>query len=287
MNNSSYEFSMPPKNSSNSRSLRPREVEAGAGSSRSKGAILPSAQSPAHPLAPTRRDTKAQTKPAATQKQPTEPPMVTMEPPIITTLTPEDEALLLQPPHGPEPAKKLLALRQTLKRVLSNRARAQSHLQFTAACLQSGKTPRGLTIKTKCQALLKEATNVEARFERTTATAEKDYVDSLHTHYTTIVESLNQQEAEIQQSMEETLATITERHVVEEHKDLLIKTMANCSKLEDKLEQQKKTKRDALEAPPTKKTRKQPRGTPPPPNLAGRVSTIQTPSPTVARAEQK
>ena len=234
---------------------------------------------PSPPLAQTRRDAKAPVKPAATPN--------TTEPPIVTSLTPEGRSSPLRATPRGEPAKKLLALRQALKRVLSNRARAQSHLQFTAACLQSGKTPRGLTIKTRCQALLKETTNVEERFERTTATAQKDYVDSLQDHYTTTVEALNKQQVEIEQSMEETLATITERHVIEHHKDLLIKTMANCSKLEENWSSKRRQRGMPWKPHPPRRPGSSPEGPHPHPTLAGRVSQTQTPSPIVARGKPK
>ena len=85
----------------------------------------------------------------------------------------------------------LLALRQKFKKVASNRVRAESHRTFVAYCDKKKIIPR---IKTTCQALMREQTEVERRFAETTAAAEIQYLAHLLEHYERLAGSLAAEE---------------------------------------------------------------------------------------------
>ena len=97
--------------------------------------------------------------------------------------------------HNTARRRRPLALRQRMKKASSNLVRARSHLAFVSHCTRQDQIPKGLRIKTICQALLKEQTSVEDRFTKTTRDAERQYLAHLQSHYRHLEGTLAEEQA--------------------------------------------------------------------------------------------
>lgn len=141
-----------------------------------------------------------------------------------------------------ETPKDLLGLRQLYKKVTCNLAKAESHVDFIAQCLEQHKTPKGLRVNVTCNALLPKLTNVEDRFKRTTHQAEKAYKDHLLDHYPNLKLTLLNDQKRIQQAMDKTLSTLSDKDERQKHLDLMKKTEENVKKHKKTLDNTKKRK---------------------------------------------
>ena len=141
--------------------------------------------------------------------------------------------------------KSLLALRQQYKKTRTNIARVRSHLNFLQQCQEQQKTPKGLRVNVRCNALLADYTNVKEQFKTTKETAEGEFTTSLKEHYELIIEQLEQDLKELEATMTKELEKVDEEKR-REHEDLLKKTTDNITKHEERLKERKKQKYDNL-----------------------------------------
>ena len=155
--------------------------------------------------------------------------------------------------------KRLLELRQSFRKTMSNLARAQSHLNFSLECEADRITPKGLRCNVHCHALMKETTTVELDFKNISEHAEGGYVSALTTHYASLVEKLTTEAAKIQEDMRNAVATANPA-VAEIHNNLLRKTMENLDNLREKLDAKKTSKMNWIKNNPHKEKTRPPRG---------------------------
>lgn len=169
-----------------------------------------------------------------------------------------DDDLLEEIPMDTVPStlekKDLLALRQGFKRAKCNYDKVCSHLDFIHACMEEAKTPNGLQVRVKCNALLKDMTSVQQDFQHTKTKAEHEFEDSLKTHYIKVKDKLSENIArlEAQMTIELGQATSEEKKT---HDEMMEKTIQNIKKQQLKLEDRKKRKLEGLLQPPEKRTR--------------------------------
>lgn len=143
-------------------------------------------------------------------------------------------------------SKTLLALRQVFKKTKANLIRARSHLDFIEGCQDARKIPKGLQIKTKCQALLKDYTTVEHDFKSTNRQTEEEYLALLQSHYTEVIKTLEKKLKEVEMNMRSVSALVSNKEVLEDHTEMLTKTIDNVEKLKTNLSERKKRKRETL-----------------------------------------
>jgi hypothetical protein len=167
----------------------------------------------------------------------------------------DDEVLMDTTQNDTDPAMTLLALRKSYKKTKANLARTISHLGFMRTCTDLHQVPKGLRVTTKCHALLKDMSNVEARFTGTSRDAEKQFLDHLTHHYKEVERALKQESLHIEQSMEQTLARVQNREIIQEHDRMMAQTNQNIEKLETKLEETKAKKQRAIQNPPLQRRR--------------------------------
>ena len=109
-----------------------------------------------------------------------------------TSHHPKEEAVfLLQPRIDPsdvppplsQSEKTLLGLRQQFRKLHSQLARVQSHLEFCNECHTHNMTLKDLRVNVSYQAMLRDYLNVAVRFDQTSRRAEHDYSNHLSSHY--------------------------------------------------------------------------------------------------------
>ena len=178
-----------------------------------------------------------------------QPPASSLEPPMDTMdvdIDGEDD-ILLDPPRAEE--KTLLALRQSYKRTRSNLSRVASHLEFIETCIDHEKTPRGLQVHVRCNALLTDLSNIKEKFANTKNMAEHEFTDSLKSHYTTAKSKLEKDLLGLNKEIDQQRKRATPQDR-EEHDQMFKKTEDNLAKQEKELDQRKKRKLDGLSRPP-------------------------------------
>lgn len=148
--------------------------------------------------------------------------------------------------------KTLLAMRKDYKKTKCNYDKVCSHLQFISSCMTNGKIPKGLQIKVKCNALLKDHTKVNEKFENTKHRAEKDFTESLNDHYLATKYKLSEDIARLEALMDTELQEASPLEK-ETHNEMMIKTVENIQKQQLKLEERKKRKLEGLTQPPDKR----------------------------------
>lgn len=165
----------------------------------------------------------------------------------------EDDILLDQPAKRPE-KKTLLALRQAYKRTRCNLARVNSHLEFIYQCTHEEKTPKGLTVNVRCNALLADLTNIKEKFKETKLEAENEFTQSLNRHYKSVKMTLQKELEELERQIQEEEAQATSEEL-KIHQDMMTKTKENIEKQERRLEERKRKKIEDLLQPKEKKQR--------------------------------
>ncbi len=153
-----------------------------------------------------------------------------------------DVEILLTPE---EKDKSLLSLRQQYKKAKTNITRATSHLNFLQQCEEQQKTPKGLRVNVKCNALLADYTNVKDQFKTTKDNAEEEFKDYLKEHYDLLTVKLNEDLEMIEANMKSQLEKASPE-AKKEHQDLMKKTSDNIAKHEERLQSRKKHKYDLL-----------------------------------------
>ena len=196
------------------------------------------------------------------QKQP-DPEMILSAQPTDDTPMDEDDLILL--PDTAREENALLTLRKRYKRARCNLMRVNSHLDFIRECQQKQLTPKGLRVNVKCNALLKDLTDVGHRFKETTACAEKQYLEALVAHYQTATTKLEEEKQSIEALMEDTCQRTRDKKTADTHRELLRKTLDNMDKKEKALDTKKKRKMELMSEPPPPKARRPP----PPPQRRG------------------
>ena len=152
-------------------------------------------------------------------------------------------------------SSQLLALRQKFKKTSSNLMKMKSHLEFINTCKEKAKVPKGLRIKTQCNALLADFTNVGHRFEDIKHRAEREFAEALIEHYELTTEKLEFEKSILVASMNRACRDCTDKQTVENHQTLLKKTEDNLAKHQTALEEKKLKKLEALDEPQPKKPR--------------------------------
>ncbi len=234
---------MPVTRRSNTRQSKEGVVPARKGERRQAPLPLSQAQAPTLALASIRAGAKT-LESASTSKQPLIP-----KPDIL------DEDIVLMDTAQPATEKvDLLRLRQLYKKTVCNFNKVCSHLDFITACTEESKTPNGLKIRVKCNALLKDLTAVEAKFKDTKQLAEAQFTESLKEHYIQTQEKLSQKIVKIEHNITLELENSTQEEA-KTHEDMMKKTVDNIKKQQQRLNETKKRKLEELLHPPEKRSR--------------------------------
>ncbi len=234
---------MPETRKAATRQQKEGVVPARKGERRQDPLPLPQAQAPTLALANTRAGAKT-LESASTSNQPLLP-----EPDIL-----EDGVVLMDIAQPATEKVDLLGLRQLYKKTVCNFDKVCSHLDFISACSEKSKTPNGLKVRVKCNALLKDLTTVEAKFNDTKYTAEAQFTEALREHYIQAKEQLSREIVKIERNITLELENSTQEEA-KSHEDMMKKTVDNIKKQQQRLEDTKKRKLEGLLHPPEKRSR--------------------------------
>lgn len=175
----------------------------------------------------------------------------------------EMENVLLGVPSSEGDQKKtLLSLRQTYKKTRCNLARTRSHLKFIKDCNRQGKIPKGLKVTNKCHAILKNETDVEIQFITAATQAECCFSQALLSHYVQIERKLDRDLRSTEQTMTSVIQTPGDPEALEEHAEMLAKTIINIEKYEQELDRKKTAKSEKLAQPTTRQKGNNPKKVP-------------------------
>lgn len=145
----------------------------------------------------------------------------------------------------PKTDKSLLALRQQYKKNRTNIARVASHLGFLQQCKHQQKTPRGLQVHVRCNALLSDYTDIKEQFKTTKDMAEEEFIEHLKEHYELVATTLREELKTLEANIEAKLEEVSDEEK-KEHLELMKKTTDNIAKHEERLKDRKKDKYERL-----------------------------------------
>ena len=170
-------------------------------------------------------------------------------------LTEDPDDVILEDGTTTVPERKtLLSLRQAYKRTSCNLIKVNSHIEFMRACIDQEKTPKGLQVNVRCNALLADLTMIRESFMETKLEAEYIFSENLHLHYKKVQGKLENEMVTLKRGMEDELknANAYEKKI---HKEMMEKTNDNVQRQEKQLQERKKRKPEELCHPTPKRQR--------------------------------
>ena len=142
----------------------------------------------------------------------------------------------------------LLDLRKKFKRAQSQLHRVTSHKEFLQACVQNDTIPQGLAIKKSCNAIFPEGTDVRQEFRDILRRAERDLLQSVLTHYTTLETQRTNELTSLETQMSNFHTQLSQADLTE-HTTMLAKTRTNLDRTNAKRSTRKLNKLNRLREP--------------------------------------